>query len=288
MTNITLTEEYRNSGRLLQNGDPAPYILKKGDSPFIFTGPHNGIAVPQLLMLEPKWLGRHESHDLGMKNLFAALQNIMPEANFLSGTYSRLVADLNRKPDTIVEKKSTEYEDEIIEMNDGLTGAQWQQRHDEVYAPYIETQAALIEEVKNRFGYAVLLDLHSFAPTWQGAPRGKLLGTLRLNSANTVGQAIDRVFRDKLGKGFAPGFPYPQFEESKTNNGGLITNRHGIDYNIVEIRHDQLKAQDHAMLFAFLIREAALHAETAVKSKLQLKTERRPEPPAGELIPAGA
>ena len=67
---------------LLTENDPAPYAIHKGKSPVLFTGPHNGHAVPKALPAcmdtEKEWFNKaHEAVDLHVAELFEVLQSDM-------------------------------------------------------------------------------------------------------------------------------------------------------------------------------------------------------------------
>lgn len=277
--------QFHATQKLLAADEPLPFILdpnsQKGifDSPVLFTGPHNGELIPRALSLDLDLAGTHEHYDLGMAAAFIEIAKIMPKAARLSSVYSPLVANNNRVPGRMVQLYHSEYREHQtpVIMNHGIKNnaedPRWLQRYNEIYSPYQDAQAQLIEAIKQKFGYAVLFDLHSFAPSWEGKTRSLEIGTLRF-SDNKTGMLLDHALSRRAGDTFSSGYPYPDFPNSPTNNGKMIMAAHGIDYNIIEIRHDALQADPTK--FAHMITESAAYVEAAIRLE-RSKAGPRPE-----------
>lgn len=153
---------------LLAPEDPSPVGLfnANGASPFLLTGDHAGDAVPAslgTLGLGADDLARHIAIDIGVRGMGDALATLLG-APFLRQTYSRLVIDCNRDPDSL---------EAIPVISDGTAipgnvGADAAARIAAIHAPYHAAIAAMLER---RPSSTVILALHSFTPVMAGIAR---------------------------------------------------------------------------------------------------------------------
>lgn len=234
-----------NKSFLSEDEKPA-FTLIKNDSPVIFSGPHNGIAVPKCLpaclgMDENWFLAAHESHDLHVAELFDVLRKTLPEANYIMGNYSRLVTDLNRVADNSIASNSSEYEDEIqIKGNLNLSGQEINDRVESIYLPYHDALADLIEERRQKkHGGVIKLDIHSFSPIWKGTrDRDHVeISTIRCESTPYSLAFEEFIKRDDAPYIFKSGRPY-KLTEHLENAAHDVQKRNQIQYLGIEIRSD--------------------------------------------------
>ncbi len=159
--------------------DAAPYRLVEPETPtpLVVSVPHAGVLIPPE---DRATVGADERTVLRDADLFVdRLWRGAPRlgAAFLVATHSRYVLDLNRSPldvDTLVcaeveipsrpnpraliWRVSTEGKDVLPRP---LTKAELESRIERVHRPYHEKLAALLEDRRRRFGYAILVDGHS-------------------------------------------------------------------------------------------------------------------------------
>ena len=228
-------------------------VTNAGNSPIVFTGPHNGWAVPEdfyvdgnPLGVEPHWfdpkseLRRHEACDWGMQNLFNEIERQTSDICLVAAQYSRLLVDINRIPSLIVYEGSSET-GEHIHGNMMLGDAEKQKRMDAYYTPYHETVDKVMQDTLKKFGAVIWIDMHSFTPVWQGEPRHVGIGTLKLEKTVLTNKAeayLEREFKDM----FVPDQPYDLAisPHREMNGGNLIAERNNLEYFGLEIRNDLL------------------------------------------------
>ena len=158
-----------------------PYVLTVADGPMtpvVISVPHSGLAVDAedepLLACDRQTLLRDA--DLFVDRLVASAPDL--GATSLVATVSRYVLDVNRglhevdlsacpnwdrvgeaaRPRGLIWRQSTEGH-RVLERP--LTRSELQSRVDRIHRPYHEALRRLLDERRNQFGYAVLLDAHS-------------------------------------------------------------------------------------------------------------------------------
>ncbi len=230
--------------KLLQKQDipPATVIERKGN--IIFSSPHNGRAVPACLKpclgMDEQWFhSAHEAMDLHVDKLFTELQDTLDNVSFVSGNYSRLVCDLNALPDYAIERHSPEYSHIKIEQNqpDICCAHQHMLRIEEIYWPYHDAKKHLIDKKRETHGGVIVLDIHSFAPTWEQKKRNVELGTIRCEKT-PFSRAFEEFLRSQQSEFlFVSGEPY-RVAERPNNAAPLITKRNDLQYLGLEIRND--------------------------------------------------
>ncbi len=251
--------------KLLEDTDPAPYSIQKGDSNTLFTGPHNGHAVPSrypaCMNTEPEWFAKaHEAVDLYIAELFDVLQNEMKDASFLSGNYSRLVFDLNAKPDYAIRTCSCEDDKRIIPANlpENCTLDNRLSRMREIYTPYHDAKNKLINDIrKNHNNEILVLDLHSFTPTWKGKLRDVEIGTIRSEKTD-LSNALETYFREQTEYQFISGEPY-RVADRPSNAAPDISEKNQLQYLGIEIRYDLIDNHEKRLKMANFIKGSVKH-----------------------------
>jgi len=229
---------------LLEKDERAPFTSIEKDGLILFTGPHNGHAVPRCLLpclgMGRDWFSRaHEACDLHVQALFERLQVAFPTASFLSGNYSRLIADLNRVPKHAVQDTSSELPDLKIVQNtpEECCEGQKEQRLDKIYKPYHAEQKRLIDDIRAKHnGNVIVLEIHSFTPIWQSEPRDVEIGTLRCEKT-PFSRIFEAGLREQTRYNFISGEPY-RAEERNTNMARHMRKEHDLQYLGLEIRND--------------------------------------------------
>ena len=75
-------------------------------------------------------------------------------------------------------RASSENRDEPIPLNIDLSEEQKKSRQRHIYDPYRNAIKHIIKKTRQKHGGVIVLDLHSFSPTWQGQKRDVQIGTL--------------------------------------------------------------------------------------------------------------
>src|SRR5213083_245765 len=136
------------AGQLLGANDPPPVrvLRPEGRSDFLLTADHAGRAIPRrlgMLGLPHSELVRHIAWDIGIAGVTERLAAAL-DATAILQTYSRLVIDCNRQPglDSSIPVLS---ETTAIPGNEDLEPAEREARRQEIFLPYHERIAALLD-----------------------------------------------------------------------------------------------------------------------------------------------
>jgi predicted N-formylglutamate amidohydrolase len=148
-------------------------------SPFLLACEHAGARIPRRLGdlgLPASDLTRHIAWDIGAGAVSCLLGEALGATTTLQ-TYSRLVIDCNRSPEvasSIVEVS----EDTPIPGNIGLGAAERQARLGEIFTPYHDRLAALLDARAGDGRPTLLIAMHSFTPVYRGEQRRWHAGVL--------------------------------------------------------------------------------------------------------------
>jgi predicted N-formylglutamate amidohydrolase len=166
---------------LLGSEDAAPVVEQNahGRSPFLLTSDHFGRAIPKKLGdlgLPEGELVRHIAWDVGIAGVARTLSERL-DAHLIAQAYSRLVIDCNRPP-AAASSIPLMSEATTIPGNEGLTREAAEARRREVFAPYHQRIAQVIDRRIAEGRPTVLVSLHSFTPVYAGIARPWHIGTL--------------------------------------------------------------------------------------------------------------
>lgn len=262
---------------ILSEGEPPVFDLTEGSGPIIVIGPHNGYYVPKSLYdqsdnplgVDPSWFDpdsadkRHEACDWGMKELFTSLEGFFSETNcsVLSANQSRLVCDVNRSPDNWLTLKSDEL-DVPIPLNTSITPTEFTLRREELYNPWFTAIKGLTDKAKKAHGFAIILDLHSFTPTWNGQDRGLDIGSLRLEKTE-ISKLLTNNFNrccKEHGLTHEPDAPYSLRTDpglQRVLGGGTLAQNCDIhSYYGLEFRNDMLQDPEKRQVIVDIFKEA--------------------------------
>ena len=167
--------------RLLADDEPPPAraLRPEGSSDFFLTADHAGRLIPRrlgTLGLPESERARHIAWDIGIAGVTELLAGLLDAAAVLQ-SYSRLVIDCNRDPavDSSIPVVSEATE---IPGNQGLTPEQRDQRRREIFAPYHERIAELLDARGSARRRTILIAMHSFTPVFKGVARQVEIGIL--------------------------------------------------------------------------------------------------------------
>jgi predicted N-formylglutamate amidohydrolase len=166
---------------LLAPDEPDPAVVHRPDgaSPFFLTCDHGGRLIPRRLAdlgLPGFERERHIAWDIGAAGLARQLSARL-DATLVRQVYSRLVADCNRPPEApdFVASKS---EITHVPGNRDLAPAEIAARREEVWRPYHERIAALLDRRQAAGRPTLLIAVHSFTPVYKGQARPWHVGLL--------------------------------------------------------------------------------------------------------------
>jgi predicted N-formylglutamate amidohydrolase len=213
-----------------------------GRSPFLLIADHAGTAIPKALGdlgVGEADLKRHIACDIGIRGVGERLSALL-DATFIHQHYSRLVIDCNRNPaaDGAIPKES---DGTPIPGNEGLSAEQRAARVAEICCAYQNRIGAEIEARKGRGQKTVLISLHSFTPVMKGFKRPWRFGVLHREDS-PFSRAVLEELRATLGDEAGDNEPYRMDEIDYTVP--LHADGHGIDYLEIEVRQDQIEAEE--------------------------------------------
>ena len=160
--------------RLLGEGDPAParVLRPAGASEFFLTGDHAGRAIPKQLGklgLPASELERHIAWDIGIAGVTERLAEAL-DATAVLQVYSRLVIDCNRHPGWASSIPGIS-ELTAIPGNEAIRPAEREARRREIFLPYHQRIAELLDDRRIGGVRTVLVAMHSFTPVFKGVAR---------------------------------------------------------------------------------------------------------------------
>jgi predicted N-formylglutamate amidohydrolase len=227
--------------RLLDEGDPAPVrvLRPKGGADFLLTGDHAGRAIPRrlgTLGLPDSERTRHIAWDIGIAGVTERLSQAL-DATAVLQVYSRLVIDCNRQPG-LDSSIPTISELAAIPGNEELSEEERKARRREIFAPYHEQIAGLIEARRRAGRRIVLVAMHSFTPVFKGVARQVEIGILYNRDTRLAHILLDLLRREG---DLAVGDNQP-YAVTETSDYTVVVHaeQHGfrLPYVEIEIRQD--------------------------------------------------
>ncbi len=223
---------------LLSPDDLPPFIVENegAASPFILICDHAGRETPKALGrlgVADSEFERHIAWDIGAGAVCSRLSRTL-DAVAIRQTYSRLVIDCNRPPDSpelIVERS----DGTGVSGNLGLTVEQAEQRLTEIHRPYHDRIAGILRDRVATGRRHVLILLHSFTPRMQGIDRPWRYGVLHLNDSPLSSAMLARL-QAELGDAVGDNQPYAM--DGTDYTAPRHSRESGFDYLELEIRQD--------------------------------------------------
>jgi predicted N-formylglutamate amidohydrolase len=180
--------------RLLGEVDPAPVRVLRptGASEFFLCADHAGRAIPRQLGdlgLPESELGRHIAWDIGIAGVTELLAQTL-DATAVLQVYSRLVIDCNRHPGWASSIPGVS-ELTAIPGNQAIRPAEREARRREIFLPYHQRIAELLDHRKAAGRRTVLIAMHSFTPVFKGERRSIEVGVLYNRDARLAHIMLD-------------------------------------------------------------------------------------------------
>jgi len=206
------------------------------DCRFLLIGDHAGREIPGRLGdlgLTPDDLERHIAWDIGVAGLGARLAALL-QACFIRQSYSRLVVDCNRRPDS-EESIPTSSDGVAIPGNARLDSQQKCGRLEAIYRPYHGEIARVLDTRESRGGSTILVSLHSFTPRLRGLERPWRFGVLHRGDSPFSTRMLE-IMTAALGEAIGDNQPYAMDESD--NTVPLHLAGRAMDYLELEVRQD--------------------------------------------------
>jgi predicted N-formylglutamate amidohydrolase len=225
--------------RLLAEDEPPPVRVLRDDgrSDLFLTADHAGRLIPRRLGdlgVPAEELKRHIAWDIGIRGVTERLSAAL-DATAVFQSYSRLVIDCNRAPgvpSSIPEISETT----PIPGNVGLTEADRQVRMREIFAPYHDRIAELLDARAAVGRRTVVVAMHSFTPVFKGESRAMQIGVL-FNRDVRLAHILLELLRSEGDLTVGENAPYAVSD--LTDYGVPIhAERRGLPHVEIEIRQD--------------------------------------------------
>jgi predicted N-formylglutamate amidohydrolase len=230
---------------LLAPDEPAAVrvLREAGTSDFLFTADHAGKLIPRSLgtlgVAAPE-LERHIAWDIGIAGVTEHLSAIL-DATAALQTYSRLVIDCNRDPSwPSAMPVLSEFSE--IPGNRDLTEPDRTARTNEIFRPYHDRIAALIDARAAAGRRTILVAMHSFTPVFKGEPRNIEVGVLYFRRTRLAEIMLD-LLRQEPDLTVGENAPYALTEDSDYSIP-FHAERRGLEHIEIEIRQDLIASPE--------------------------------------------
>ena len=223
---------------LLTPDDLPPFTVENegARSPILLICDHAGREIPQKLgrlgVAEAEF-DRHIAWDIGAGALSSHLSARL-DAVAIRQTYSRLVIDCNRPPDS-PELIVTRSDGTEVPGNLGLTPEQVEQRMAEIHRPYHDRIADVLAARVATGRRHVMILLHSFTPRMRGFDRPWRYGVLHLGDSALSTAMLTRL-KAELGDEAGDNEPYAM--DGTDYTAPRHSRESGFDYLELEVRQD--------------------------------------------------
>ena len=182
---------------LLTADEPVAFTLERpqGRSEFLLVCDHASRLVPHSLGslgLDDTQRASHIAWDIGAAGVAKRLSNDL-DATLLLQSYSRLVIDCNRPPES-ASSIPTQSEYVQIAANEGLTTADKAARVGEIFAPYHAAISTVLDQRRVAGARTLLVSIHSFTPVYLGQTRPWKIG-LMYRDDRRLGRALLELLR---------------------------------------------------------------------------------------------
>ena len=226
---------------LLSPDEPPPFqiVREQGRSAYFLICDHGGNLLPRALGnlgLSALDLQRHIAWDIGAAALARQLADAL-DAFLIVQTYSRLVIDCNRPPNSPTSIAPLS-ESTPIPGNQHVGAADADARRREIFQPYHDRIGAELDARKALGRPTILVAVHSFTPEFMGESRPWHVGVLYNRDAR-LARILLQLFRGESGLVVGDNQPYSVKDESDYAIP-IHGERRSIFHVELEIRQDLL------------------------------------------------
>jgi predicted N-formylglutamate amidohydrolase len=224
---------------LLDSSEPAAVEARRanGRSALVLACDHAGNAIPRrlgTLGLAREILESHIAWDIGALGVARCLSTLL-DAPLVWQTYSRLVIDCNRGP-CVSDFIPTFSDDTPIPYNRTITPEDRRARMEEIFRPYHQRLAGILDMRESAARLAILVAIHSFTPVFKGAARPWHVGILYNRDPRLASLLLEDL---RARHDLCVGDNHPYFVSDETDYTIPVHGEaRGIPHVEIEIRQD--------------------------------------------------
>lgn len=228
----------------MDEDEPEAVVVERPDStsPYVFVCDHFGNRIPRKLGnlgVHTDDLQRHIAWDVGVSGLAEEFARRF-DATLIKQLYSRLVIDCNRPLDSAtsipVVSENTE-----VPGNRDISPQEIASRRSEIFAPYHDTIASILDARQQAGQPTILLALHSFTPVYHGESRPWHVGLLYNRDARLAQLFLKLLAEDEtLCLGNNQPYTVDDFSDYSIPVHG---EKRGIPHLLFELRHDMIERE---------------------------------------------
>ena len=243
--------------KLLDQDEPPAVVVDRSEStsPYLFVCDHAGNRIPHRLGslgVKEEDLLRHIAWDVGAQGLAEEFARRF-DATLVQQVYSRLVIDCDRPPDaeSSIVKVS---ESTLVPGNHNLSQEEIEARRKEIFHPYHEAIASIIDQRLARQQPTILLAIHSFTPVYHGETRPWHIGLLYNRDARLAKLFYDLLVEDEL---LCVGDNNPYSVDDFTDYTIPVHGeKRSIPHLLFELRHDLIENEEDQYRWAHRLAHA--------------------------------
>ena len=247
-------------GAILLEGEDSPLIVVngRGASPYVLICEHAGNRLPMALGtlgLAEAELQRHIAWDIGAEKVARLLARLI-DAPLALQRYSRLAYDCNRPPES-PDAMPAMSELTAIPGNAGLSPDDRMARVTEIYRPFHDGIAGLLDRRACEGQRSLVVSIHSFTPVYKGKPRGLELGILHDRDTRLSSRLIKSFPKvaARLNEPYGP-------RDGVMHTLNLHAAPRGLQHAMIEIRNDLISNERGQDEWAQRLSVPFIHATT--------------------------
>ena len=214
-------------------------INKQSGSQLIITCEHAGAQIPEeynSLGVSAENLDTHIARDKGAREVSHLLAQKLG-CYAITGKYSRLLIDLNRRPneDDLIVAASDKTD---IPANQNLDETERANRLEKYYYPYYQAIEKQVAHIRGLGKKPVFFSVHSFTPQLKGGEYRPWNAGILWHKPSELSQFVYAKLQNRADKKVGANVPY---DLQKCNTGAVVIcgEEKGYDYGLIEIRDDE-------------------------------------------------
>lgn len=216
---------------------PAEVVNADGSSAFFLVCEHASRVIPRrlgTLGLGQDDLERHIAWDIGAASVARQMSQAM-DATLVLQNYSRLVIDCNRPPMT-AQAMPVVSETTSVPGNENIDDDERATRISDIFHPFHDTVANLLDERAGAGRPSILVTIHSFNPVYDGFERPWHVGA-QYNRAPVFSKCINELLGRDEGLCIGDNQPYPVNDDTHYTIP-VHGEQRGIVHTMIEVRND--------------------------------------------------